>query len=268
MILHLVLRDLNSFLRKPWRIVLVILPAVLLIAKESSNILYFKELRPGLEFSAGDLFVSMFQGMHTYIRGENSIFNIPYGWMLLMMTITLSAANLATQDLGTNASVILLQSRSRAIWAASRFVSGTIVSSTVYMLIILICLIGAIVLRGKIDLLPTEYISEVLGINHNVQSANWIIYLMPWVSILTMIHIQIFVELLTTSTLGYIATTILLTVSCYYSRFYMPGNGAMLVRSALKENMIPMIPSIITDGFLVVGCIVVGCFSFRKKDIR
>ena len=269
MMFRLVIRELKfCFIRRPWKLLFVILPAVLLVMRERSNIIYARSFQKCFELSAGDLFISLFQGMHTYIPRENSIFNIPYGWMLLMMMITLTVANIGNRDLEASAAVILLQSRSRKRWAASRFISGTIVSVMVFLLLIGICMISARILRGQNSLLPTRYTSEMLGMSINKASSYGIIFLMPWLSVLTLIYIQIMIELIASSVLGYIATITLLFVSCYCSRFYLPGNGAMLIRGALCENAIPTILTMITDCCVMIGSICIGCAGFMKKDIR
>lgn len=269
MIRRLVQRDLiYRVIRRPWNLLILLMPAVLLLLKERANILYMSSQYPEMEVSAGDLFVTMFSGMHTYVRGENFVFNIPYGWMLLMMGLTLTAANVATQDLETAAPIILLQSRKRKVWAVSRFLTGTIQVGIGYLLLIVSCLIGAVLYGGTISLLPTRYVVETLGMNLRVPGSCGIIYLMPLISILAIVHLQIMTELVTSSILGYIVVIVVLFASCYYSCFYMPGNGAMLIRSALGEDRIPMIASIITNGCIMVGAVGVGSWVFQKRDIR
>lgn len=268
MICRLVKRELRyRFLRSPGKLLLVLSLAGLLMLRERGTMLYIRSLYPEIQISAGDLFITLFRGAPSYVPGENPVLNIPYDWLLFVMTLALMTANLTAQDLETTAPVILLQSRSRRAWAASRFFAGTILVTITFLLLIGSCLIGAVALGGTVSLLPTRYVVETLGMDISAQHIWRIVYLMPWCSLLAIAHLQLMVELVTSGVYGYMLVVVIVVVTCYCSGIYLPGNGAMLIRTVLKEGRIPMVPSMIVSGCMIVGSVGIGCGGFKRKDI-
>lgn len=89
----------------------------------------------------------------------------------------------------------------------------------------------------------------------------------PVIASLGIHMLQMFLEYLTNSIIGYISVISFMVISAYYMRFYLLGNALMVYRSnIINPNGVGVKETIIVSLSIILLLVILGYFVFIKKD--
>ena len=118
----------------------------------------------------------------------------------------------------------------------SQYLTGVTITLISYGIIILACLLFSVIYKIKADIFPSAEFAEI---NYpNINKFSPIIYFLPLAALLTNSIWQMTLEIMTDSIWAFFFVLVLNIISCYFAANYLPGNGAMLIRSRIGEENI------------------------------
>jgi hypothetical protein len=223
--------------------------------------------------TVGDYLMYLFYGMNEYEIGSPEPFRFPALWMLVVLFALYIVLYYPYNDLYGYGKQVLVNAGSRSAWWLSK--CAWVVST---VLIYFLLLFSTIFIYAKAEgtsmslniskymymtFLPAAELKETLPTNLNAE-----IILMPFLLVLALGLLQLFMSLLVRPILSYSLSIALLVISAYYVHPCFLGNYAMIARSdKLIETGVNNTVGIYYLLGIIVISIILGWIYFYKFDI-
>lgn len=221
----------------------------------------------------GDYLMYIFYGMNEYEIGSPEPFRFPALWMLIVLFALYIVLYYPYNDIYGYGKQVLVNAGSRSIWWLSKcaWVFTTVLT---YFLILFATVFVYARLAGAemtlniskymyMSFLPAAELKETL-----VTSLNMEIFLMPFLLVLALGLLQLFMSLLIRPILSYSLSIVILVTSAYYVHPFFPGNYAMVARSdKLIEAGVNNTVGIYFFLGIILVSMILGWICFYKFDI-
>lgn len=218
-----------------------------------------------------DRLLYCFKGMLPLEQARD--FQLPVLWFLVMAGTLFLNLDYLLDDLTQEGQQVLVRAVNRQGWYWSKCVWNLLSCGLILLLGMLTALLVTVLGGGKLSLTNDVQVSMVsLGIwaekPLSLGSALLVGVLLPYLTMAGFSQLQMSLCLYVKPVLSFLISVCLLVVSLLVSRFWLPGNGAMTLRSALlTPGLHKPLPLLITASVFLVTGMLVGLLRFRHMDL-
>lgn len=215
------------------------------------------------------LFAVTFQGISPYVPEDKLPFLFPAEWLIAVLPVLCYTLQYPVNDLSGFGKQILLRIADRKIWWYSKciwLVSSLAVCSILYIILLFIVSFG-FRFSFSTDYTQVEEILNLIPLNpqNNIEIQ---MVCQVFFSLLALCFLQMFFSLMMGTTYSFTFLMVLLLLSTYFMKSYLPGNYLMLIRSAYyMENGIEFLPCLAVDFFIIALSIWGGDRLIRQYNI-
>lgn len=224
------------------------------------------------ECSVADLYMIFYKGSNIMNPGDGKLIYLTEQYLFLSLGMAYIIGNYAAKDLKGFGLQVIIRSRSAGLWWFGKLVwcviSGIIAHITIYITMIFICIIKGWSLGFSVN----AEVLKALGYKNSdimVSAGNLLVIciLIPFLSVLALSVLQMFVSLLISPVVSLLLVTVEMLAAIYSNSAVFLSNGIMFVRNSMfyagGTNSFYMILSSLIFIFLITF---VGIFYFSKID--
>lgn len=209
-------------------------------------------------------------GMPEYVKTDMSMFELPVSWLLFYAYLFYLIGFYPVSDLYGSGTKTLLLSENRITWMMSKYLwIATMI--ILYFLAFAICLFLNIWLLENTWDFGMQDIENMYGIVHTSIKFSNIFVIWMGIPILMSVgisYLQFTISIYTNAIAGYSLSVIMLVVSAYWMKPFLPANYLMIVRNRLFcDNGMESADGIVLGMGILLVSVLAGCLTFRKKDI-
>lgn len=217
-----------------------------------------------------DYLLGCFKGLPPQMSLDT--FSFPIQWFLVMAGSLFVNLDYPLNDLTRAGQQVIIRSVSKRGWFLSKC-AWNLLSCAVYILLgALTALVFALATGGSITFTSTpafrENILEIYGTNAPTAAQTLIAAVgLPLLTLIALNMLQMVLCLLIKPVFSFLICVSLLVVSLFWASPYVPGNGAMVLRSSLLTEGGQEPVTVLLACFAVIGiCIIVGMIRFNRMD--
>lgn len=209
-------------------------------------------------------------GMSEYIKTDMSIFEIPVSWLLFYAYLFYLIGFYPVADLYESGTKTLLLSESRNKWIISKFLwIATMV--VLYFFVFALCLLLNMWLLEAgwdLGLLEVKQMYGILQTSAGLWQMLGIWFGVPILMSVAISYFQFMVSIYTNAITGYCVSVILLVISAYWMKPFLPANYLMIMRTHLiADNGMKTADGVIFAMAILALSVITGWLIFRRKDI-
>lgn len=215
------------------------------------------------------LFMVTFQGIPPYVPEDKLPFLFPAEWLIVVLPVLCYTLQYPVNDLSGFGKQIFLRIANRKIWWYSKciwLISSVAICGILYAILLLI--IGfCFGFNFSTDYVITEEVLNMIPLysqnNIEIQMICQIFF-----TFLALCFLQMFFSLIMGTTYSFISLMVLLLLSVYFMKGYLPGNYLMLMRSSYYiEHGIKFIPCLTVDFLVIILSIWDGKYLIKKYNV-
>lgn len=225
--------------------------------------------------SFADYFLYVYGGMKQYIPRPEDPFQLPILWLLLFLSVSAAVLNYPHRDLQSLGQQVLIRTRGRMLWWASKCVWN--LAATLYahggllLLLLLLCAAAGVPLTGTVHakLLESAFrISEPELKAVPAVMAGALLFAAPVLTAAALNLLQMLLSLFIRPLFSYLVLAAYLAASAYLFSPAFVGNYAMALRAdeVMKRGVNPA-AGMAVSAALALFAAVFGLVRFRRFDI-
>lgn len=218
-----------------------------------------------------DRLLFCFKGMLPLDQPQD--FRLPVLWFLILAGCLFLNLDYLLDDLTQEGQQVMVRSVRRSGWYLSKCVWNLLSCGLIFLLGMLTCLIFTLLFGGKLSLTNDIQVSRYnLGTwgeaPMTVGGALLVGVLLPYLTMAGFSQLQMTLCLYVKPVLSFLACVCLLVLSLLLSLVWIPGNGAITLRSALlNPGLHPPLPLLVTAVIFLALGVLAGLLRFRRMDL-
>lgn len=218
-----------------------------------------------------DRFLFCFKGLPPLENPQN--FQLPVLWFLILAGCLFLNLDYLLDDLTQEGQQVMIRAVSRRGWYLSKCVWGLLSCGLFMILGILTCFIITLLSGGKLSLINDPLVSQVsLGVwaDQPLKATEAVLIgmVLPYLTLVGFNQLQMTLCLYMKPILSFLICVCGLVGALLFSFVWIPGNGAVTVRSdLLTPGLHRPIPLLITALCFWAAGIIAGSVRFRRMDL-
>lgn len=237
---------------------------------------YFYNINPDLHASVGDYLLYIFSGTDPFLKTGQ--FEYPLFWMALFIISVFIITGFAQKDLQGYGAQMLIRSRTRKKWWASKCISSILMSAVFVVLVILSVAIFCLFSNGRISFDLSSEVIETAAVEtcftarniHHVDfwTTGALLIGIPIIMISAMNMIQLFFSLLIGAIGSFIMVNAYMAMAFFaVSPYILPGYLMLNHSSVFVAGGLDYRPGLISGLLLIAASWLLGNLVFQKADI-
>ncbi|MDP9860577.1 hypothetical protein J2S71_002273 [Olsenella profusa DSM 13989] len=261
--------DLSEGFRESYkRMILVMLVALCIIVVSIVRIASFGLDIPALSW--GDGLVACFGGIRVFDPARDRFLPFPTTWLFMLGSILYVTFSYPYRDLMGFGRGVLIASGGRRTWWVSKCIWTAVSTLVCFLLVGIVCLLSALVLRGRLSLgIDQDVFEHLLLVPMDADPPVGIVgFVLSVPCLLVALSLmQMALALMIGPVLSFGATMALLLASAYAFNPLLPGNYLMAARThgTVLEGMSPFCGMALAACIALIS-IVVGGMYFSRMD--
>ncbi|MBP3620292.1 MAG: DUF2705 family protein [Lachnospiraceae bacterium] len=230
----------------------------------------FDNIDKQLEYGPYDCLAYLFEGMYPYVPNVGSPFIVPIVWFSVMMIPAFLIGNYANNDLSGYGSHIILKSKNKSVWFASKVV-WCLLSVIIYFLFLVVLTYGFSYLYGGKTEVGIDKWKLCNGFFRNIAEKDVIVFtvIMPLITMITCSILQLAISLIVSTQAAYISIAAFYVMSAYFTNTLFVGNYSMMYKNEYISmgSGINLHNQCIVCGIIILISIAVSFVVVKKRDI-
>jgi hypothetical protein len=262
--------DLRFGIWRQWKWFLGAVPLFCLLYADLTYMTQYLAKESGVLPNLGDYLLYAWGGIPPYDPASGDPFPIPVYWLAQQIYLAFLVGGYVVKDLAGYGQHLLLRSRTRVVWWASKCCWNMFCVLLYYLCGILCAGIFAAWTGG----FSLQAVSVVLMRDYqafagcDMPALISMMFVLPVIMSLAVSQLQMFLALVTRPVYSYMITSAVMLASAYYTSAFLPGNWGMALRNAsVQPGGIYSAESAGLALLLALCSIVAGAVYFSRCDI-
>lgn len=222
--------------------------------------------------TVGDYLLFFIAGIPVYDPKDQEQFMFPVLWLLVILTAAFFCLYYPYENLKQSGRTMLYLSNSRSVWWFSKCTWVTCSVAVFFIIAYFATALTAVISGARLTLETTTYSPYLIGFGvRSLKDGPWnilpLLFALPFITLAACL-LQLTLSMVFKPIFSYIAASMLLLASSYFSTPLLIGNYAMAARSSyFMEGGFELPVGIILAAVLITASVLVGWGVFKRKDV-
>lgn len=260
-LLNCVKYDFKEGIIKNWYLYLI---EIFLVAIFSVNAILYMDNSPGIF----EVSLKVFEGMEEYDPELGTSFKIPMEYLSFTLLAGIFVCNYPKREWKLRGSQVICRYENTDTWWYSKVIWNIIQSIFIYLAAFLVIYISSVIAGNAGFAVRYEMPYSGMLLNNDSLTVFLYCYILGAVTMIAINQIIVTLQMIISPVTGYISALIILIISAYYFKAYLPGNNFMLLRTVLfREDGIVLHKGMLLAFIIWAVCVVAGRLVLKRKDI-
>lgn len=260
-LLNCVKYDLKEGIVKNWYLYLI---EIFLVAIFSVNAFFRLNNNPG----ALEISLIVFSGMDEYDPLISPIFQIPMEYLAITLFAGIFVCHYPKKEWKLRGSQFICRYGNTDTWWLSKVVWNFLQGIFIYLAAFIVIYIVAVIGGNTGFSVSCEQPYSGMLLNNSSMTVFLYCYILGAATIIAINQIVVTLQMIFSPVAGYISVIIIVVVSAYYFKPYLPGNNLMLLRTQLfREDGIVFYKGLLWAFAIWLVCVLAGKIVLNRKDI-
>lgn len=260
-LLNCIKYDFKEGIVKSWYLCLI---EIFLVAIFSVSAILYMDNNP----SVLEVSLNIFSGMEEYDPELSPVFQIPTEYLVFILFACIFVCYYPKKEWKLRGSQFICRYGNTDTWWFSKVVWNLLQSILIYAAAFIVIYVSSAI--GGNTGFSVRYDTPYRGmlLNNDSMTVFLYCYILGAATIIALNQIIITLQMIFSPVAGYISAIIIVIISAYYFKEYLPGNNLMMLRTELfREDGIVLYKGLLLSFAIWLVFVVAGKIALKKKDI-